>query len=102
MYADLCGLFNIVNVYNRGSDVIHRGLKPHKAQIVLDARTHCKERAGYVVAVGEVMLGDDWRGLLVVHVRVRVGFFELAQRFDAVIGNNNDVGVIIDVLQYRT
>jgi len=36
------------------------------------------------------------------HVRVWVGFFELAPRFDALIGNDNDVGFIVHMLKDRT
>ena len=32
------------------------------------------------------------------HVRVWVGFFELAPRLDALIGNDNDVGFIVNML----
>ena len=60
-----------------------------------------KNDAGHVVTVGEIVLGDHRSRLLVIHVRVRIGFFELAQRLDAVVGNDKDVGIVVRVLQDR-
>jgi len=52
---------------------------------MLDAGAYGEERAGDVIAIGKIVLGDNRRGLLVVHVRVGIFLFELAQRFDAVV-----------------
>src|SRR6267142_3111027 len=66
---------------------------------MLYAWTHHKDRAGDVVAIGEIVLGDDWRGFFVIGVGVRIFFFKLAQRLDAVIGDNDYVSVVVDVLE---
>jgi hypothetical protein len=34
-----------------------------------------------------------------IHVRVGVGLFKFAERLDAVIGDDKDVGLVIDVFQ---
>ena len=99
MTAHLAGLLNAIDVQDGWRNVIHRSFKSHQPQIMLDAGAHGKKRTRDVVAIGKVMLRDDWRGFLVVHVRMRVGLFELAQRLDAVVGNDDDVGILVRVLQ---
>src|SRR5258706_11076856 len=66
---------------------------------MLDSGAHGNERTRYVVAVGKVMLGNGRSGFLVVHVRMRVSLFELPQRLDAMIGDDNNVGVLVNMLQ---
>ena len=68
---------------------------------MLDPRPHGKEGARHVITVGKIVLGDDRRRLLVVHVGVRVGLFEFTQRLDAVIRNDDEIRVLVDVLQNR-
>src|SRR6266436_2631718 len=45
------------------------------------------------------MLGDDRSGFFMVGMGVRIFFFKLAQRLDAVIGDNDYVSVVVDVLE---
>src|SRR6266566_7650899 len=80
-------------------DVIHAGFEAHQPKIVFDTGTHGEEGTRYVVTIGEVVLGDHRRGLFVVHVSVRIGLFKFAQRLDAVVGNDNEISVIVDMLQ---
>ena len=44
------------------------------------------------------MLGDDGCGAAMVHVHVRI-FLELTQWFDPMVRNDEDIGVVVDVLQ---
>ena len=68
---------------------------------MLDARAHHKHGARYVVAVGKFVLGNHRSGFFMVGVCVRIFLFKLAQRLDAMIGNDYYIGVLIDVLQNR-
>src|SRR5882757_9429864 len=68
---------------------------------MLYAWTHHKDRARNVVAIGEIVLGDDWRGFFVIGVGVRIFFFKFAQRLDAVVGDDYHISVVVDVLQDR-
>jgi hypothetical protein len=45
------------------------------------------------------VLGNHRGRLLVVHVRMRIRLLELTQRFDAVIGSDEDIGVFVHVFQ---
>jgi hypothetical protein len=56
---------------------------------MLDTRPHGEERAGDVITVGKIMLCDHRRGFLVIHMRVWIFLFELAQRLDAMVGKDN-------------
>jgi len=44
---------------------------------------------------------DDRSGFLMVHVRVGIFVFELAQGLIAMVGENNQIGVLVHVLQDR-
>lgn len=99
MTAHLAGLLNAIDVQDGWRNVIDGGFESHQAQIMLNAGAHCKKRTRDVVAIGKVMLRDDRRGFLVVHVGVRVGLFEFAQRLDAVVGNDDDVRILVGMLQ---
>src|SRR5882762_8065573 len=66
---------------------------------MLYAWPHHKDGAGNVVTIGEIMLGDDRSGFFMVGMGVRIFFFKLAQRLDAVIGDNDYVSVVVDVLE---
>ena len=67
---------------------------------MLDIWSHGEERSGNLIAIGKIVLGDHWRRLFVVHVHVRVGLFELAQWLDAMIGHDEEIGVLVDMLQH--
>src|SRR6267143_844044 len=47
------------------------------------------------------MLGNYRSGFLVVYVRMRIFLFELAQGLDAMVGENYQIGVFIDMLEDR-
>src|SRR5712672_2485003 len=66
---------------------------------MLYAWPHHKDRARNVVAIGEIMLGDDRSGFFMVGMGVRIFFFKFAQRLDAVIGDDYYVSVVVDVLE---
>src|SRR6267154_4807872 len=66
---------------------------------MLYAWTHHKDRAGDVVAIGKIVLGDHGRGLFVVGMGVRIFFFKLAQWLDAVVGDDYHISVVVDVLE---
>ena len=83
----------------RGGDVIHAGSQAHDAEAVLYAWPHHKDGAGDVVAIGEIMLGDDRSGFFMVGMGVRIFFFKLPQRLDAVVRDDHHVRVFIHVLQ---
>ena len=66
---------------------------------MFDSWSHGKERTGNIIAVGEVVLGNHRSRLLVIHVRKRIHLLELTQRFDAVVRNDEDIGVVVHVFQ---
>src|SRR5207302_419014 len=99
MSVHLPWLIDAVNVQDGGSNVIHAGSQAHQAKIIFDARPHGKQRTGNVVAVRKIVLGNDGRGFLVVHVCVRIFLFELPQRLDAVVGKDEQVSAGVHVLQ---
>src|SRR5258708_10629430 len=66
---------------------------------MLYAWPHHKDGAGNVVTIGEIMLGDDRSGFFMVGMGVRIFFFKRAERLDAVVGDNDYVSVVVDVLE---
>src|SRR5258708_37959528 len=97
--AHLDRLLNSVKMQDRRRDVVDRSLESHQSQVVLDPGPYGEERTRDVIAVREIVLSNYRSRLLVVHVCMRVGIFELAQRFDAVIGDDNHVRALANVLQ---
>src|SRR5215472_9676465 len=97
----LLRLFDAVKMQDGGSNVIDACAQAHQTEVILDSRSHCKKRTRYIVTIGKIMLGDNRRGLLVVHVRVRIFLLELAQRLDAMVGEDEYVGVSVGMLQDR-
>jgi len=95
----LLRLLDSINVEDGWSDVVDAGLETHQALVAFDAWSHGEEGAGNIVAIREVVLSDDGSGFLVVHVRVRIGVLKLAQRLNAMVRNDKDICVLVDVLQ---
>src|SRR5580693_1861928 len=100
MSVHLLWLLNAIQREDRRSQVVDASFESHQAKIVLDIWSHGKERSRYFISIRKVMLGDNRRGLLVVHVHVRVGLLELAQWLDAMIGHDEEIGVVVYVLQH--
>jgi len=92
---------DLIDAKNRRRKVIHRGFKTHQAETVFDSRPHREERSGNIVAVREVVFGNHRRRFFVIHMCMGVGLFKFAQRLDAVIGNDEEIRVVINVLQNR-
>src|SRR6185437_1880995 len=91
----------MINMQNGWRDIENRSVKTHKPLSVAYIRAHCDERAGHIIAIGEIMLGDYRSRTAVVHVHMRV-LLKLAKRFDSVIGNNEEICLVIHVLQNRS
>src|SRR3954462_13791735 len=98
MSAHLLRLSNAVNVKNCWRDVVNGSFETHQAKFVLDTRSHRKKRTRDIVAVGEIMFGDYRRGLLVVHVGVGISFFKFAQWLDSMVGDDEHIGILVNVV----
>ena len=87
-----------IDVQHGRRDVVDARLEAHQTLITLDSRASDDECSRHFVTVGKIMLGDDWCGAAMVHVHVRI-FLELTQWFDPMVRNDEDIGVVVDVLQ---
>ena len=85
MPAHLLCLLEAIDVQNGRRNVVHARAQPHQPEVTLDTRPHRKERAGNVIAIRKIVLGNDRCSLLVVHVCVRIFLLELAQWLNAVV-----------------
>src|ERR1041384_5848103 len=66
---------------------------------MLDTRAGHKDRSWHVITVGEIMFRNHWRGFLVISVCVWIFFFKLAQGLNSVIGDDDHVCTVVQVLQ---
>ena len=79
--------------------VVDTRFEPHQPQIVLDIWSHGEERSWNFISIRKIVLGDNRRGLFVVHVHVGVGIFELTQWLDAMVRHDEEISVFVDMLQ---
>ena len=100
MSVHLLRLVNAIQGEDRRRYVVDAGFESHQAKIVFDIWSHGEECSRNFISIREVMLGDHRRGLLVVHVHVRVGLFKLAQWLDSMIRDDEEIGIVIDMLQH--
>src|SRR5580704_5023453 len=102
MTSHLLGWVDPINMQNRWSDIVNARLETHQALTSLDPRSHRHKGSRHVIPIREVVLRYHRRGLLVIHVSMWVFLLELAERLDPVIGNDEQVGIFVDVFENRT
>jgi DNA-binding winged helix-turn-helix (wHTH) protein len=96
----LVGGWHAVDVQNRGRDVKNAHRQTHYVNALFDPGSHGDENPRNIIAIFEIVLGDDGGSSGMVTVSER-GFY-VPQRLDPVVRDDEQRRILVDVLQDHT
>src|SRR6267378_3249258 len=92
---------NAVQIENCWRDIEYAYYKTHQTHIFFDVRPHRNKRPRHIITICEVVFSNNRRvpAVVVAQKAAPEGFLKFPQRFDSMIGDDEQISVRVYVLQ---